>query len=163
MQGLLVVELRLDDFLPLSLVLDVLVFVLNIGHGSFLPVFEILFVVVEKQRWVHLFELLDVFLVHNHEHGGQDLGAVSVHKQLTANFILVHKIAEVLDHEGVALLLGECVELVFELVLVVNLLLEFLITGFLNGDDFCANNLQRFVHGELVTVPLEVLNVLINS
>lgn len=79
-ESLFVVELSLDNFVSLTLVFDILVFVLNVSHGSLLPTVEIVFVVLKQQSWVGLFEFIKVLFVDDNQNRSEYLGPVGVHE-----------------------------------------------------------------------------------
>jgi len=85
-----------------------------------------------------------------------------VDKELVADLLFIDKISEVLLQEGIAFLLWESIEFILEGVLFVNLLFQFVVASFLNRDYLGTYDFQGFIHRELVGIPFEVLQVLIN-
>jgi hypothetical protein len=71
-----------DYSAALLLVLDVLVLSCNVDFSSLDPVVEVGVVVVQKERWINILKLFNLFLVHNHQQSSQDFRPVSVHEEL---------------------------------------------------------------------------------
>jgi len=148
--SLLCLKLCLDNLRSLGLVFDILVLVLDVGHGPLLPVLKVLLIEVEEEGGINFLEFVKHFLVHHHQYRGQDRTAMGIYKKLVANLFLVYEISQVLDHQGGTFLLYEGVELVLEGILLVHLLLELFVAGLLDGDDLGSDHLKRLVHWELV-------------
>ena len=84
---------------------------------------------------------------------------MGIDEESAGYLLLVDEITKILLQEGCGLLLLKHGQLVFDVVLFIDLLLQFLVASLGSVHDLGTDDLQRFVHWVLVCVPLEVSDV----
>ena len=95
--------------LKLVFVLNGMIFLSNQFLGTSFPICLVILVMLSQDCKVWALELSDFLLVNDNKNGCHQFRAIGVDELILVDFILVHNVSQIFNHEWSALLLGQLV------------------------------------------------------